>query len=729
MRRLALIFLCALGHSAGAADSFAIRPERVPEIVLQGEFRPFVMKAAQDVAGDIEKIFGVRPEVRCDGVAPKGDAIVLTREGNGWENYALESRPGNVLRITGSDDRGVMFGLYRFASECLGVDPFYFWSGREPEKSTGREWKDGISIRQGDPAFRFRGWFVNDEDFLNGFRPEENGRREIDYPLYHVCFGPKLADRIYEAAVRAGFNLMVCASYVDILNPDEKRLVDVASARGLYITMHHQEPVGAGALFLDLHFPEMKGTTYASHPDLWRKAWKTYVGEWAKVPDVVWQIGLRGRKDRPFWTVLKDGVGWTDWGKESPEEDRRRAGLISRAMREQVEMIREATGSDAFFSATQLWMEGADLYRKGLLEVPKRTTVMFSDNSPGLKFQPDLGGVKDHLPADRPYGLYYHLAVVCGNHFCELVPPFRTRQVVLDAWKKGARDLVLINVSNVRPFLFTIGAAADLARDGERFDPEDFCAHWCAARFGAGAKAAAHAFDLYFSAYETELSRDAVSAYGSPRERAPLAILNDGDLYSRIMFVILPMLRATPPVGGLAVRSAYAEDPDALTDVSARAHDRINQDMFPCLRDWTRYAARASAQATGFRRCLDQVELASSLMTADEKRQFFERLGYPAGFMYHASTCLAELALAAAARQEGNLPAARKHLASALVASRARDALDRDYNAGKWARWYSRDLKYPYTGLSAAIQGVLRGLESTNDVHQSSKSNRVKQGE
>lgn len=225
------------------------------------------------------------------------------------------------------------------------------------------------------------------------------------------------------------------------------------------------------------------------------------------------------------------------------------------------------------------------------------------------------------------------------------------------------------------------------------------------------------------------MSRDAVSTYGSPRERAPLAILNDGDLYSRIMFVILPMLRATPPVGGLAVRSAYAEDPDALTDVSARAHDRINQDMFPCLRDWTRYAARASAQATGFRRCLDQVELASSLMTADEKRQFFERLGYPAGFMYHASICLAELALAATARQEGNLPAARKHLASALVASRARDALDRDYNAGKWARWYSRDLKYSYTGLSAAIQGVLRGLESTNDVRQNRKSNRVKQGE
>ena len=59
----------------------------------------------------------------------KVSASVLTKCGEGWENYAIESAAGNVLKITGSDDRGVMFGLYRFASECLGVEPFYSWSG------------------------------------------------------------------------------------------------------------------------------------------------------------------------------------------------------------------------------------------------------------------------------------------------------------------------------------------------------------------------------------------------------------------------------------------------------------------------------------------------------------------------------------------------------------------------------------------------------------------------
>ena len=699
-----MLAAAVLMSSVHAAEPFRIAPDAMPTICLRGDLRPFVTRAAEDLAGDVERIFGTRPSIVANDEV-SANAIVLVKAGSGFERYALASGPKNTLVISGSDDRGVMFGVYRFCSDFLGVDPFYFWSDLEPARRTEQAWADGISLVQDEPAFRYRGWFVNDEDFLNGFRPDENGTRQIDYPHYAMCFGPGLADRICESAVRAGFNLMVPASFVDILNPDERRLVDVAVSRGLCITMHHQEPVGAGALALDLHFPEMKGTTYASHPDLWRKAWRTYIAEWAKVPDVIWQLGLRGRRDRPFWAVQKPGGKWEDWGVQSPEEDRRRAALISQAMKEQVEMIRAATGGRPFRTATQLWMEGADLYRKGLLTIPEGTTVMFSDNSPGLKFQPDLGGVKA-LSAGRPYGLYYHLAVVRGNHWCELVPPARTREVILDARAKGTDELVLVNVSNVRPFLFTLAALAETLRDGAAADPTAFRGRWCARRFGAGACAAARAFDLYFAAYETELSRDAVSSYGSPRARAPLPILNDGVLFSECWQALRRLGQGAE--GPLPVVSPYAEDPDALTDVSASDHDRINQDMFPTLRDRMRYAARAAAQATGFTRCLDQVAFAAEKMTEPERRQLFLRLGYPAAFLRQASVCLSELALALAARGEGDRAATVRHLEAALAASRARDALDAEYNVGKWARWYARDLKYPYTRLSAEIETTLK---------------------
>ena len=46
-----------------AAAPFRIGREAMPKIVVGDAMRPFVMRAAQDVAGDIEKIFGARPEI------------------------------------------------------------------------------------------------------------------------------------------------------------------------------------------------------------------------------------------------------------------------------------------------------------------------------------------------------------------------------------------------------------------------------------------------------------------------------------------------------------------------------------------------------------------------------------------------------------------------------------------------------------------------------------------
>jgi len=697
---------------------FSISKDDMPEIVIQEGLRPFVTKAAEDVARDLEKIFGVRPKIAVvNGQDAYGttNSIVLfknqttqppshqtTQPSTGWENYTIESVVGNVLKIMGSDDRGVMFGLYRFASECLGVDPFYFWSGREPEKAESKSW-DGISISQGDPSFKFRGWFINDEDFLNGFRPKENGKRAIKYSRYNVVFGPSLADAIYETAVRSGFNMMICASYVDILNPDEKRLIDIASSRGLYITTHHQEALGAGALQLDLHFPEIRGTTYASHPDLWREAWKRYIDEWAKVPDVVWQLGLRGRRDLPFWIMPGDS---RNRGKSDEEEDRRRAGLISSAMREQLAMIERAKGRRPEHYATQLWMEGAELYRRGLLDVPEGTIVIFSDNSAGMKFQSDIGGVKA-LDHGKKFGLYYHLALVHGNHRCELVPPLRTRQILGDAWRKGARELVLFNVSNVRPFLYTIEAAGEMTRDIGAFDADDFRDRWVKARFGENA-AVARAIDLYFAAYETEYSRDALSSYGSPRERAPLAILHDGMVTDGLARQIA-RYTAHDVIPPKPVGSQYVADPDALVSVADNMMSRVNQDQHASLKDKRRYRLRAFAQAAAFNECVEQVERASKGLDEAQKRQLFERFGYPARFMALSSGAFAEMSSALADMDLRDDERALSHAKQALSLLERRDELDRQYNGGKWKHWYDRDIIYPCRSVTEKLRKSLKG--------------------
>lgn len=690
---------CGTSRADGTAP-FRIARSQMPELIIPDGLRPFVARAADDVAGDLEKIFGVRPRIVSTPTSGK-NAIVLAKAGCGWENYAIESGPGNILAITGSNDRGVMFGLYRFASDCLGVDPFYHWSGICPARADERSW-DTISIRQGDPSFRFRAWFINDEDFLNGFRPEENGRREIDYRRYDVCFGPSLAEEVYETAVRAGFNTVICASYVDILNPDERRLIDIASSRGLFITTHHQEPVGAGALQLDLHFPEIRGTTYASHPELWRKAWRRYIDEWAKVPDVIWQLGLRGRKDMPFWVTPEK---WCS--PDVPEaEDRRRAALISSAMAEQLGMIEEALGHRPEHFATQLWIEGTEYYRRGLLSIPEGAIVIFSDNCPGLKFQSDIGGA-EALDPTRPFGLYYHLAIVHGNHRCELVPPLRTRQVLADAWGKGAREILLVNVSNIRPFLYTLEAIGEMARDLSTFDAAAFRDRWAAKRFGEeSTPAVVRAIDLFFAAYETTPSRDTTSSYGSPRPCAPLAILNDGILCRGIAKMVDELLSPSHDAP-LPVVSQYDADPDALADVPADLNKRASHDMHPDFRDPARAGLRARTQSAAFLRCIEQLERAAAGLDGGQSHQLFERFGYPAQFMRLTSDIFAELSAAVEAARMGDDACAMRHARAATALGVERDALDARYNSGKWERWYDRDIVYPCRSLMEHLRNGL----------------------
>ena len=76
------------------AAAFSISADRLPSIVVGPGMSSFVARAADDLAGDVEKIFGKRPEVV--SAAMDANAIVLAKGGSGWENYAVESMLGNL---------------------------------------------------------------------------------------------------------------------------------------------------------------------------------------------------------------------------------------------------------------------------------------------------------------------------------------------------------------------------------------------------------------------------------------------------------------------------------------------------------------------------------------------------------------------------------------------------------------------------------------------------------
>ncbi|MBC8126061.1 MAG: glycosyl hydrolase 115 family protein, partial [Gloeobacteraceae cyanobacterium ES-bin-144] len=209
-----------------------------------------VRLAVADLIGDAKKITGqtlpLTPNIQEAGVLIASmnhpESVTLIEKispgfGNSlkgkWEAYRVEIIAGKLI-IAGSDERGTMFGIYHFIEEMLGVDPLYFWSGLEPEKRDTLAWET-VKLSAGEPTFRFRGWFINDEDLLTEWM-EGGGKRNIQYPFYSQTVNPMIMRAVAESLVRSRCNMIIPASFIDILNPPEKVLLDECARRGVFLT-------------------------------------------------------------------------------------------------------------------------------------------------------------------------------------------------------------------------------------------------------------------------------------------------------------------------------------------------------------------------------------------------------------------------------------------------------------------------------------------------------------
>jgi hypothetical protein len=233
--------LCACG-----SKSFTLADENRQAVVSIPESEPECVRlAVRDLINDVEKITGKVLKITDEEKTNSGTLIIQTKPNpEKWESYSVMTKDGN-LYITGSDERRTMFGVYYFIENYLGTDPFYWWSGIEPEKKETLEFSE-IDYTGKEPDFKFRGWFINDEDLLTEFMPP-SGKRQLDYPYYQQIANYDLIDWVFESMVRARFNLVIPASFLEIFNPAEEELVKRASVRGLFVSQHHIEPMGVSA--------------------------------------------------------------------------------------------------------------------------------------------------------------------------------------------------------------------------------------------------------------------------------------------------------------------------------------------------------------------------------------------------------------------------------------------------------------------------------------------------
>jgi hypothetical protein len=423
-----------------------------------------VRLAAADVARDLGDVLG-RPARVVEAGADAAIRVRFSPDRARPESYVLVVTDAGVT-IDAADTLGAVYGLYRFSHALAGVDPYAFWKGVRPARLEALALQPQ-TLTSPAASFRYRGWFVNDEDLLTEWR-EPSGVRRIDYPFYGQVVSAETADRVFETALRAGANLVIPASFVDVMNPPEAALVRRAAGRGLYVTQHHVEPLGVSHFGFE-NFWKARGEavrfSYATDPDRVRQSWAAYAARWRELAGdrVVWQLGLRGRGDQPAWAADK---GMTEAGA---------GAFISRALADQWAIVRKADPRPQPPATTTLWMEGSALMSRGALEIPDGVAVVFADEGSTQTMQADFRDTPRQ--AGRGYGVYYHVAYWSrGPHLVQGIRPERLRAVFDEIIAKGDTHYAIINVSNVREHLLGIEAAMRMMRGERDWTPEGLLA-------------------------------------------------------------------------------------------------------------------------------------------------------------------------------------------------------------------------------------------------------------
>ncbi len=432
-----------------------------------------VQRALKDVQRDWYKVFGRRPVIIREVPASwKGPVVYLGLTASWREKLVKDKFAGaesfilrvqrddagrSVLVATGADMRGSIYAAYALSEEILRVDPWYYWVDKEPAARSKIEIPAGFNRQFGSPTFKYRGWFINDEDLLSGFAPD---------PLRENVFSLEMFDRIYETILRLRGNMVVPSTFPF---PDE-RCQELAARRGLILNMHHILVLGLNTY----RWPNDVPFSYSKHSEIMERYWQTCLNAY-KDHEVVWTVGYRGKSDYPFWVNEKD--------IKTPEQ---RGDVITRAIAKQVEMVRKVH-PDAPIIAN-MWSEGAELYHQGHIKLPAGVTLVWPDNGSGI--------IRDNGQVKAGQGIYYHTAMLNAacNQLTEMVNPGRIYNQVGRFVRAGATAFFLVNVSDIRPVPLSTDCAMKMAWDAKPYlDKSDeqnmtaFLNDWSRRQFGADA--------------------------------------------------------------------------------------------------------------------------------------------------------------------------------------------------------------------------------------------------
>ena len=525
-------------HGLMAAQSAERRPGRRQAIssnsivlnsavtVLRGADAAMpIQQAIDDLASDFDKVFGKRPRI-ITREQDSGPLTIVVGEQSTLpasvrpaalkdaESFSIsiakadwnQAGPAHAVVLTGADMRGTLYAVYEFAQEYLGIDPLYYWTDHEPARRTSIEIPASLNEKFSAPVFKYRGFFINDEDLLTGWAPgEKKDKTGISLEVWN---------RIMETILRLKGNMIAPGTWIF---PDEPQ-VKLAAKRGLIVTQHHAIPLGLNVA----RWPKDVAYNYTSNPEILERAWTNAVNSYLPDQEVLWSVGLRGLSD----------VTYASMDSSVRDNNKALGELISKAIAAQMRIVR-GTRPNANF-VTNLWQEGARLVQQGDLKIPPEVGTVWADDG--------YGYLQDGGQVAAGQGIYDHVAMMNGraNQLTEMVPIERSFSELGRYIKAGATHYYLVNTSDIRPVTMSIRAVMDatwkgLASESARA-ADQFYRHWSEEEFGkAAAPKLAELYQDYFKApahLGEPLHEYGDQLYQTEARRMLLTYMTDSPLYA-----------------------------------------------------------------------------------------------------------------------------------------------------------------------------------------------------
>ncbi len=474
------------------AGAFALVEQGQPVAVLVDEQAdPAVRRVAESFARDLERVSGRRPPVAVDPGSLEGPAVVIGVVGQSaalaglvasgklevadlegqWEAFRIgvvrDPWPGvpQVLVVAGSDRRGAVFGAYDLSEE-LGVSPWH-WFADVPVQRRSSAYVSGAA-RTDRPKVRYRGFFINDEDpALSGWAKKRFGG--VNAAMY---------EHVFELLLRLKGNYLWPAMWAPkAFHLDDPKSTALADEMGVVMGTSHHEPLTRAQS--EWHRSPDDPTTggawnYATNAENLRAFWRRGIERMISKPgggsyESLITIGMRGDGDEP----MAEGTA---------------IRLLERIVADQRRILEEVTGKPAA-QTPQVWAlykEVQDYYDQGMT-VPEDVTLLFSDDN--------WGQIRRLPTGDREraggYGVYYHFDYVGGPRnykWLNTVQIGKVWQQMNLAYQRGARQIWIANVGDIKPMEIPLDFFLEMAWDPEAMTPEaleTYPVRWAEQSFGA----------------------------------------------------------------------------------------------------------------------------------------------------------------------------------------------------------------------------------------------------